>query len=63
MMFSHIFCELSQEGLKTARFYKTITCSIPYMNNTKLSSILYLGQQVTPAGILKSHNDVTVNNE
>lgn len=56
-------CELSQEGLKNARFYKTITCSISHIDKTKLISILYLGQEVTPAGILKSHNDVTVNNE
>lgn len=62
-MFSSISCELSQEGLKNAKFYKTSTRPIPHMDKTKLIPILYLGQEVTPAGILKSHNDVTENNE
>lgn len=62
-MFSNIFCEFSQEGLKNARFYRTSTRPIPQMDKTKLIPILYLGQEVTAAGILKSHQDVTVNNE
>ena len=31
-----------------------------YMDKTKVSPILYLGQEVTSAGILKTQNDVTV---
>lgn len=61
MMFLSIFNEA--KSLKTAKFYKTITYLIPYMDKTKLSPILFLGQEVTPAVILKSQNDVTVNNE
>jgi hypothetical protein len=44
-------------------FIKTIPYPKSLVLPTKLNPLLYLGQELIPAGILKSHSDVPMNNE
>ena len=62
-IFKYLLWVKSGEFEKYHIFILKITCLMLYMDKTKVSPILYLGQEVTSAGIRKTQNDVTVNYE